>query len=82
MCYCKKLYAIGFLKHTVNWFKSYLLKRSFLFNLGNNFSQPASVSCDFGIAIVFNLCQWQWHATSCQMSSLSVCRWFMPGLST
>ena len=38
----KKLYAIGF---SVNWFKSYLSNRSFLVNLGNNFSQPASVSC-------------------------------------
>ena len=41
----QKLYAIGFSKHTVNWFKSYLSNRSFLVNLGNNFSQPASVSC-------------------------------------
>ena len=37
--------AIGFTKHTVNWFKSYLSNRSFLVNLGNNFSQPVSVSC-------------------------------------
>ena len=41
----QKLYAIGFSKHTVNWFKSYLSNRSFLVNLENNFSQPASVSC-------------------------------------
>ena len=41
----QKLYAIGFLKHTSNWFKSYLSNRSFLVNLGNNFSQSASVSC-------------------------------------
>ena len=41
----QKLYAIGFLKHTVNWFQSYLSNRSFLVNLENNFSQPASVSC-------------------------------------
>ena len=40
----QKLYAIGFSKHTVNWFQSYLSSRSFLVNLGN-FSQPASVSC-------------------------------------
>ena len=40
----QKLYAIGFLKHTVNWFQSYLSNRSFLVNLGN-ISQPASVSC-------------------------------------
>ena len=31
----QKLYAIGFSKHTVNRFKSYLSKRSFLVNLGN-----------------------------------------------
>ena len=41
----QKLYAIGFSKHTVNWFKSYLSNRYFLVNLENNFSQPASVSC-------------------------------------
>ena len=41
----QKLYAIGFSKRIVNWFKSYLSNRSFKVNLGNNFSQPASVSC-------------------------------------
>ena len=41
----QKLYAIGFLKHTVNWFQSYLSNRSFLVDLGNIFFQPASVSC-------------------------------------
>ena len=40
------LYAIGFSKRTVNWFKSYISNRSFKVNLGNNFSQPASVSCE------------------------------------
>ena len=38
----QKLFAIDFSKHTVNWFKSYLSIRSFLVNLGNNFSRPAS----------------------------------------
>ena len=41
----QKLYAIGFSKHIVNWFQSYLSNRSFLVNLENNFSQPAPVSC-------------------------------------
>ena len=41
----QKLYAIGFWKHTINRFQSYLSKRSFLVNLRNNFSTPASVSC-------------------------------------
>ena len=41
----KNLYATGFSKHFVNWFKSYLSHRSFLVNLGNIFSQHASVSC-------------------------------------
>ena len=41
----QKLYAIGFSKHAVSWFQSYLSNRSFLVNLENNFSQPASVSC-------------------------------------
>ena len=40
----QKLYAVGFSKHTVYWLKSYLSNRSFLVNLGNNFSQPASIS--------------------------------------
>ena len=34
----QKLYAIGFSKHAANWFQSYLSNRSFLVNLGNNFS--------------------------------------------
>ena len=41
----QKLYAIGFWKHTVNYFQSYSSNRSFLVKLGNNFTQPASVSC-------------------------------------
>ena len=41
----QKLYAVGFSEHTANWFQSYLSNISFLVNLGNNFSQPASVSC-------------------------------------
>ena len=41
----QKLYAIGFSKRTVNWFKSYLSNRFFKVTLGNNFSQSASVSC-------------------------------------
>ena len=41
----QKLYAVGFSRHTINWFQSYLSNRLFLVNLGNNFSQPASASC-------------------------------------
>ena len=41
----QKLYAVGFSKHSVNWFQSNLSNRSFLVNSGNNFSQPESVSC-------------------------------------
>ena len=40
----QKLYAIGFSKHSVNYFGSYLINRTFLVNLGNAFSQPARVS--------------------------------------
>ena len=40
----QKLYVIGFFKHLVNWFQSYLINRTFLVNLGNAFSQPACVS--------------------------------------
>ena len=38
------LYAIGFCKHSVNWFGSYLTNRTFLINLRNAFSQSACVS--------------------------------------
>ena len=37
------MYAIGFSKHSVNWFRSYLINRTFLVNLGNAFYQPACV---------------------------------------
>ena len=40
----QKLHAIGFSKHSVNWFRSYLINRTFLVNLGNIFSQPACVT--------------------------------------
>ena len=40
----QKLYAIGFFKHSVNWFRSYFRNRAFLVNLWNVFSQPAWVS--------------------------------------
>ena len=40
----QKLYAIGFSKHSVNWFRSYLRNRTFLVNFGNVFSQPLCVS--------------------------------------
>ena len=40
----QKLYVIGFFKHLVNWFQSYLINRTFLVNLGYAFSQqPACV---------------------------------------
>ena len=40
----QKLYAIAFSKHSVNWFRSSLINRTFLVNLVNAFSQPACVS--------------------------------------
>ena len=40
----QSFYALGFSKHTINWFQSHLSKRLFLVNLGNIFSQPAPVS--------------------------------------
>ena len=40
----QKLYVIGFSKHSVNWFRSYLINRRFSVNLGNVFPQSASVS--------------------------------------
>ena len=50
----QKLYAIGFSKHNVNWFQFYLSNRSFLVNLGNNFSKPASVSCSVTKAVFWD----------------------------
>ena len=41
----QKLYAVSFLKRTVNWRKTCIFKRAFLDNLGNSFCQTASVSC-------------------------------------
>ena len=38
------MYAIGLSKHSVNWFRSYRINRTFLANLGNAFSQPTCVS--------------------------------------
>ena len=38
------MYAIGFSKHSVNSFRSYLTNITFLVNLGNVFSQPACLS--------------------------------------
>ena len=40
----RKLLAIGFLKHAVDGFRSYLSNRSFMINLESNCLQPASVS--------------------------------------
>ena len=40
----QKLYAAGLSKHSVNCFRSDLINRTFLVNLGNTFSQPACVS--------------------------------------
>ena len=38
------MYATGFSKHSVNWFRSYLINGTFLLNLGNEFFQTANVS--------------------------------------
>ena len=40
----QKVYAIGFSKHSINWFRSYLINGTFLVDLGNAFFQPACVS--------------------------------------
>ena len=40
----QKLYDIGFFKHSVNWFWSYLINIAFLVNLGNVLSDPACFS--------------------------------------
>ena len=40
----QKLYAVGLSKHSVNWFRCYLINKIFLVNLENAFSQPAHVS--------------------------------------
>ena len=40
----QNLYTIGFSKHSVNWFRSFLINRTFLINLGTVSSQPVCVS--------------------------------------
>ena len=40
----QKLYAIGLSKHSINWFRSYLINKTFLVDFGNVFSQLAGVS--------------------------------------
>ena len=49
----QKLCTVGFSKHTVNCFQSYLSSRSFLVNLGINFSQSAC--CQMW---PFSQCRW------------------------
>ena len=41
----KTLSAIGFLNHTIGWFKSYLSNRLFRVNLGNCYSDPSNITC-------------------------------------
>ena len=77
----QNVYAIVFLKHTVNWFKCYLSNRSFWVKLVNDFSQTASVSYGlppkfhFGTNPLFSICQW--YDTKFGMSSFFVYWWFM-----
>ena len=41
----KKLGAIGFSAHTIDWFKWYLFNRLFRVNLGNCYSDPSNITC-------------------------------------
>ena len=82
----QKLYANGFSKYTANGFQSYLSKRSFLANLGDNFSQPASVSCGvpqgsiLGPLLFLTYVSDMSQAVKCYLFCL--CRCYMPCLST
>ena len=40
----QKLHVFGFSTYSANWFRSYLINKTFLVNFGNAFSQPACVS--------------------------------------
>ena len=40
----RKLYAIGFSKHSLKWFQSYFVNKTFFVNLENVFSQPECVA--------------------------------------
>ena len=42
----KKLSAIGFSNHTINWFKLYLSNQLFRVNLGNCYSDPFNITCE------------------------------------
>ena len=41
----KKLSSIGFSKHTICWFKSYLSNRLLRVNLENCYSDPSNIKC-------------------------------------
>ena len=41
----KKLSAIGFSNHTIDWLKSYLSNRLFRVNIGNCYSEPSNFTC-------------------------------------
>ena len=49
----QKLYAIGFSKQSVNWFRSYLINRTFLVNPENVFSQRIIVSSGVSPGSIF-----------------------------
>ena len=40
-----KMVCLGFSDSTISWFKSYLQNRSFLVNIGKEYSNPGSLSC-------------------------------------
>ena len=40
-----KLVYIGFSDYAISWFKSYLLNRSFIVNVDNDYSDPGDLNC-------------------------------------
>ena len=83
----QKLLAIGFLKHAVDGFRSYLSNRSFMINLESNCLQPASVSYGLPIGSILGLllfliygCQHEdFNKTENQLNKefSNICDWFM-----
>ena len=41
----EKMYSLGFSEFTVMWFTSYLNNRSFVANVGSEYSSPGKLSC-------------------------------------
>ena len=70
-----KLYALGFYKHSVNWFRSYLINITFLVNFGNMFCQPACHK-QSNVIFSFALMAHAWLFNIKILKKMKICRQF------